>query len=61
MPNLMKYCNKSQIDQGKVLNNGCHITFVLMTSAPKAILLHYYYIITNFFVLLLYKKRVIND
>ena len=35
----MRYCNESQTDQGKVLNNYYYITSILMASALKVILL----------------------
>lgn len=35
----MKHYNRSQTDQGKVLNDGCYITFASLTSISKVILL----------------------
>lgn len=35
----MKHYNGSQIDQNKVFEDSCHMSFALMVSAPKIILL----------------------
>ena len=35
----MRHYNKSQTDQGKVLDNYCHMAFVLIASASKVTLL----------------------
>lgn len=35
----MRRCNRSQMDQGEVLDNSYYITYTLITSASKNILL----------------------
>lgn len=46
----MRYYNRSQTDQDKVLNDSCQITSTLMICTPKIILLYDSFLKISFFI-----------